>query len=72
MNDINSQFFGEASLAEPMRLTVQWNEGTPFNVQIQRKSRITTCIHSDVFDIVELFQPNQRKPGSYAEFLKQS
>ena len=55
-----------------MRLTVQWNEGMPFNIEIQRKNKITTHIQTDVFDIAELFQPNQRKPKSYAEFLKQS
>jgi len=72
MNDINGQYFGETLLAEPMRLTVQWNEGMPFNIEIQRKNKITTHIQTDVFDIAELFQPNQRKPKSYAEFLKQS
>ena len=70
MNDTSGQFFGETSLAEPTRLTILWDEGAGFNIEVLRKSRVNTRLHSNLMDLVELL--DQRKPGSYAEFLRRS
>ncbi|HEX4343912.1 MAG TPA: hypothetical protein VH255_10995 [Verrucomicrobiae bacterium] len=66
---MNVQFAYEVSFAEPTRLTIQWDEGTPFNVELQHEPRVKTRLDRG-FEPAHLLYADQRHYSSYAEFLK--
>jgi len=72
MNGFNEQSFGEVSALEPTRLKIRWDEGTPFNVELQRKNKINAGLPADMIDVAEMFRSEQRKPKGYMEFLKRA
>jgi len=72
MNSFNEQSFGEVLAPEPTPLKIRWDEGTPFNVELQRKSKNNMGLPADMVDVAEMFRSEQHKPRGYTEFLKRA